>query len=219
MKRSFLSGGLLLLLFCLTAPVRATPNFSGTWLLDKSQSEIHKRRDVEPAGKDAAAKTPAASDAAAKDAATKTPAEAPAAEEKGEIPFDVKIVVEQSDTQLKVTRSISEGGQERSMTNTYDLSGKEITETGPRGGTMVTKASWDGDKLVVSRTRTRKNRDQEIKIEQKQVWSLSADGKTMTIEASVKGPRREQTRKMVYNKGETKPEATPEAKPETKPGR
>jgi hypothetical protein len=200
MKRSIIALGLGLGWLGLgwAVPAEAKPSFSGTWVLDRQRSETRRLPDAEGAGQSDPEKKPAEAGAAA-------------AETQEAASFDVTIVIEQSEAQLKLTRTVSEGADQRSNSTLFDLSGKESTETGPRGATVVSKASWDGDKLVLKSTRTRKARQKEMSIEQTQVWSLSEDGKTLTIEMSFKGPRREQKRKMVYAKAEADPKATPKS--------
>src|SRR5262245_27846397 len=68
-------------------------------------------------------------------------------------PPDSKLVVQQQGTTLKVTRVIAMGTRERSETNTYVADGTDQTRRGYRGET-VTRAAFDGDRLVLTRTHT-----------------------------------------------------------------
>jgi hypothetical protein len=114
--------------------------------------------------------------------------------------MDIQMVVDHQESTLKITRTIGLGDNAKSTTLSIDLSGKETSEVGPRGGTMATKASWDGDKLVVTMTRSRKLPNQQMTVENRQVWTLSKDGKTLTIQRIRKGPRGEKSRTEVYLK-------------------
>ena len=80
---------------------------------------------------------------------------------------------------------------------TYKLDGSETTITGGRGGDAKAKATWDGTKLVITTTRD----FQGTAITMKDVRSLSADGKIMTVESTTMGlPQGGGTRKTVFNK-------------------
>lgn len=147
-------------------------NLSGTWILDKSKSEMPKT-----AGKGGGIGSLMAG-----------------------LDFGVKMVIEQQGATLKVTRIFEAIGQERSHTFTYSTDGKETTYTGPRGGSVISKASWEGDKLVITSTQKLKTRRGEGSMEKKEVWSLSSDGKTLTIDITSKTPKGEQTAKAVFNK-------------------
>jgi hypothetical protein len=218
MKRWIVASSLALvwLFFGFGAVAQAKPNFSGTWALDRERSDLRRHADAEPAAKgDEGKAEPAAGAEDAKQADLDKKKQPAGGDGEGaaEASLDMTLEVAQTDAQLKVTRSLGEGGQQRSISSTFDLSGKETDETGPRGAAVVSTAAWDADKLVLTTTRTRKMREREMKIEQKQVWSLSSDGKTLSIETTMKGPRREQTRKMVFTKSVAKAKAVPKSDP------
>jgi opacity protein-like surface antigen len=75
---------------------------------------------------------------------------------------------------------------------TYKLDGTETEVQMGRGGAAKAKASWEGDKLVIT---TNIDAGGQA-ITQKAVRSLSADGKEMTVETETPAG----TRKQVYTK-------------------
>jgi hypothetical protein len=77
----------------------------------------------------------------------------------------------------------------------YKLDGSESVNEG-RGGQAKSKAHWDGAKLVIETTRD----IQGMSITSKEVRSLSADGKEMTVETNFSTPQGDQTTKQVYTK-------------------
>jgi hypothetical protein len=160
--RIFSAFGALLLTASL---VSATPNFSGTWVLDRAQSQLPQR----PGGAD-------------------------------QTPPDVKMVVEQSDAALTITRTMSRDSQERSHKEKFNLDGSEMKTTGPRGGEAVSRAHWDGDKLVISSTRAMKRGEQDVTIKGERIWSLSPDGRTLTVRSTFDTPRGQQTATAIYTK-------------------
>ena len=163
--------GRLSILLCAFA-LAAAPgkvNFSGTWILDKSQSDFQQLTGVREGagnGQDAS----------------------------------LSMVIEQQGLRLKVTRTLRTEGEEKTETHIYKTDGTETTNTGFRGESVVTKAWWDGDKLVVSSTRTVKVLIKKVTVQSKSVWSLSLDAKTLTIDAVLETPRGEQRMKAVFHR-------------------
>ena len=144
-------------------------NFSGTWILDKSKSDVSQFIGV---GEDAE-KVQHAS---------------------------MTMVVEQEGTSIRVTRIMKTQGDERKEIHTYKIDGNETTNTGFRGETVVARAFWEGDRLVVVSTRTKRVLTKDISAESRGVWSLSPDGKLLTIAAQVNSPRGEQRVRAVFDK-------------------
>ena len=93
--------------------------------------------------------------------------------------------IEQSDSSLDVTtRTTFQGRDEDSKTH-LDLTGKPATNESPMGGPSETISKWDGGKLVTIWTSESAvaGGPKVVRIETR---SVSADGKTMTVE-SVRG--------------------------------
>ena len=78
---------------------------------------------------------------------------------------------------------------------TYKLDGSESVNEG-RGGAATSKAHWDGMKLVIETTRDM----QGMTITSKEVRSLSADGKEMTVETAISTPQGDRNQKQVFTK-------------------
>ena len=78
---------------------------------------------------------------------------------------------------------------------TYKLDGSPSVNEG-RGGQVTSKAKWDGAKIVIETTRDM----QGMSITTKEVRSLSADGKDMTVETAISTPQGDINRKQVYTK-------------------
>ncbi len=84
-------------------------------------------------------------------------------------------VIEHNDPALKIATTADTPQGKQSFTSNYTTDGKEVVnKRGPQE--MKSKLTWDGAKLVVD-SKVNVN-DQDIAI--KSVWSLSADGKTLT---------------------------------------
>jgi hypothetical protein len=99
---------------------------------------------------------------------------------------------------LVLKRKFEFQGQERTFESRHTTDGKENINEGFRGSSVKSKTYWEGTKLVTESVMETPNGTRETK----EVRSLSADGKTMTVETTSKGGFGEGTRKMVYNKKE-----------------
>ena len=171
--KSLMSCALGAVVLIAAAAAHAAPNLTGTWVLDRSQSEMHKPEAPEGKGRRDGGQRGAA---------------------------DAKLIVAQDGNALKVTRAMARDGKERTFTETYTLDAAEHA-TKSRHGSSVTKATYEGDRLVVNRTYTMTTKDGDKQMSRASVWSVSPDGQTLTIETTMQGPRGERQMKTVYQKG------------------
>lgn len=177
-KLLFLAAAVVLFSF---AAFAQKADYSGTWALDAGKSKLDERARIE-----SMTLTVAQTDKELKvETATKRlppPAEAPQGGGRG----------------------MGRGGFGGDGTVTYSLDGKETkTEMdGPMGKTPVAytaKSESDG-KLKLSSSRTINSPMGEAVITTKETWSLSADGKTLTVEREMSTPRGTNQSTMVFAK-------------------
>lgn len=105
------------------------------------------------------------------------------------------MTIEHKDPQLIIKRKFDFQGEERTQEMKYTTDGKPNSNPGFRGNTVKSKTYWDGDRLVTEATRE----TPQGTVETKEIYSLSADGKTLTVEMTrtgASGPGR----KLVYTK-------------------
>jgi hypothetical protein len=112
---------------------------------------------------------------------------------------EMKLTIAQDANTLKVTRSMAREGKERASTETYTLDGTERT-TKAHHGAVVTKALYDGDRLLVNTSHTMTTKEGERQMSRASVWTVSPDGQTLTIETTMQTPRGERQMKTVYQK-------------------
>ena len=96
-----------------------------------------------------------------------------------------------------LTDSYTQSGQMGEMTAEmkYSTDGKETTNS-VRGNEIKSTAKWDGDDLTVASKAQFNGAD--ITFDDR--WSLSSDGKTLTIARHVNSPMGETTQKIVLEK-------------------
>jgi hypothetical protein len=83
----------------------------------------------------------------------------------------------------------------------YLLDGSENTISGGREGNLVYRATWAGDNLIIEGIQKADTPFGPAEMKIQEEWSISADGKILTITTSVSSKAVEdQTRKQVYNK-------------------
>jgi hypothetical protein len=155
-----------LLLVGTVAAAQAQPQLTGTWVLDRAQSQLPTHRGH--AGPDAQAQ-----------------------------PSDVKLLVQQQGNTMKATRMVARGNVERSVAVTYLTDGSEQSHAGRRG-TVVTRAAYEGDRLVVNKTYTKKTEQGDKSMSRESIWTLSPDGKVLTIDTTMRSSRGERTMKAVF---------------------
>lgn len=164
---------------------QAQPQFSGTWTLDRSQSQLpaHEGRHGQGAAPGGQA--------------------APGAQTEQQQPPVIKLTVEQNGSNFKVTRSMARGDRERSFSQSFVADGSERSEQGRRGGTTVSKATLGGDRLVTSSTTTVPGKDGGAAktFSRESTWTVSPDGRTLTIDTVMHTPRGDHNMKTVYLKG------------------
>lgn len=91
-------------------------------------------------------------------------------------------------------------GDRPPMEAKYTLDGKENSNTTGRGST-VSKSKWSGDKLTIEGVRKFSGPNGEMEMPFKEEYSLSADGKALTVTSTTTPPQGEpRTSKQVYNK-------------------
>lgn len=153
---------------------QAQPQFSGTWTLDRSQSQFPARGNKTPDG----------------------------TQSQTQQPPIVKLLVEQNGSNFKVTRSMARDNRERTYTQSFVADGSENTRQGHHGSTTVSKATLGGDRLVTMSTTTMPAKDggQAKSFSRESTWMVSADGRTLTIDTVMHGPRGDRTMKTIYLK-------------------
>jgi len=158
----------LLLLGVGVVAAQAEPQFAGSWVLDRSQSQFPTHEGRDQGRRDDQAQPP-----------------------------EVKLVVEQHGTMLKVTRTMTRGTRERSMTDTLVADGSDQAHQG-YGGTAVTRAAFEGDRLVVTQTHVKKGEQGDRTMSRQSIWTLSPDGRVLTIDTTMHSPRGDRAMKTVY---------------------
>jgi hypothetical protein len=168
----------------LAVSAAAPANFAGTWALDKSKSE-----GLSP-------------QAAAVESLTLT-----VAQDAQQFTIDSKATMgAQPDAAAGGGQG---GGRGRGMglfpqNSSYKLDGTETTADNPggRGGTTAFKATWkDGGKTLELKRVSKFNfQGNDVTATTTEDWTLSADGKTLTIKRTSESPRGTQNSTLVFNK-------------------
>jgi hypothetical protein len=78
------------------------------------------------------------------------------------------------------------------------IDGDEHTGTADGGGTLVYRAVWEGGKLIINGTTKANTPFGSTEIKAREEWSLSEDGKTLTILLTVSTSRGDIKTKQVY---------------------
>jgi len=115
----------------------------------------------------------------------------------GGFPAPQSITQKISHDGLKLTMTIVQKGAQGETTSqlAYTTDGKPVTNK-LQGGESKGSAQWIGDKLMIESSRE----IQGATLTQKDIWTLSSDGKTLTIDSHVTLPNGEFDVKRVFEK-------------------
>src|SRR5829696_770033 len=174
--------------FAISAFAQAKPaDYSGTWTLDIPQSKLDVRTRIESMTM-TVAQTDKELKVTSETKRQAPPADAAAAPAGG----------------AGAGRGAGRGGAGGDGTVVYSLDGKETTiEVDGPNGKMPVKytASLDGGKANLSSSRSfNAGQMGDVTVTTKEVWSLSADGKTLTVVREQSSPRGSNSSTMVFVK-------------------
>lgn len=119
----------------------------------------------------------------------------------GQMPAPEKMerVIDHKDPAIKIKTTQSTPNGDRTTDTAYTLDGKEQKQESPRGVIMYTP-KWEGSIVVIDSKRTMNVQGQTVEITGVERWSLSEDGKTMTVDSKMVAPMGELTMKAVFAK-------------------
>jgi hypothetical protein len=144
----------------------ADPNFSGTWVRDKEQSE--------PLGTFAG----------------------PSIAELQPLDLDIVLSIRQQDGVLEI--STTQDGRPV-FEPSYRL-GEQSTSYGPTGAVITSTATWNSNKLVTEDVARHSSMGRIRESKRMREWSLSADGKVLTVILTSYLQQGTKSRRDVYNR-------------------
>ncbi len=111
----------------------------------------------------------------------------------GKFPAPLSVTRKITYNDPKLVLSTTQTGPQGDVTNslTYTTDGKESVNGDSKGS-----AQWIGDKLMIESSRE----FQGVTLKQKEIWTLSADGKTLTVDSHVSIPNGEFDVKQAFDK-------------------
>jgi hypothetical protein len=117
------------------------------------------------------------------------------------------IVIEQTENELRVAHKTDDAGEGYAgFKQVFMLDGGESVNPGfPAGGEMRSRTSWDKEKLVTLGTQKASGANIASEIVVKQEFSLSKNGKTLTLKTTQSSARGGFTFKQVFVKQTDKP--------------
>ncbi len=117
---------------------------------------------------------------------------------------NLTLTILQSPTSLKIERSWTLSGETQSIQQTFSLDGSENNNTDDTGrGALSSKTRWKGSTLVNEGSQHIALGDREIEARIKQEFSLSKDGKTLTVKTIRQTERGEIVTKQSFKKLQT----------------
>jgi len=119
------------------------------------------------------------------------------------LPLDLTLAIDQSDSQVQITRKFKADGATREVVQRLPLDGTVATNPGALGqGEVQSRAWWKKDKLVHDATPTASQARVESQPKIKEEYYLSDGGKTLTVKTTSSGPRGNYGSKLVFHRPE-----------------
>jgi hypothetical protein len=112
-------------------------------------------------------------------------------------PVTADLVVKQEGSMLQVEKRWSHKPAAQ-IIRTID--GEEHTGAAEGGASLVYRAVWEGDKLIINETTKANTPFGSTEIKTKEEWSLSEDGKILTVVMTAGAAGREIKTKQVYSR-------------------
>jgi len=171
-------------------------NLSGTWILDPSHSKMehtppgtHKLKISIGGG------YPGSPD---ENDGNNFPEEPPG----GRIE-NLTLLIVQTNSEVQTMRQFTIDGLQQAVPQKFALDGSQCINLASDGrGEFVSRTAWKNDKLINSGAQTITMPGQRIEISLKEEYSISKNGKRLTIQTMSATPRGVTTQKQVFNKRE-----------------
>ena len=95
---------------------------------------------------------------------------------------EIKAVIVQSGSEIRITRSYSANGKELSQQIVYFADGRGEKYQSPLTGNLInSKTKWEGKELVTRYSARRAYPGRVIDVDMIEIWKLSQDGNTLTL--------------------------------------
>jgi len=173
-------------------------NLSGTWILDKDKSKIEQNMSSGGGGGmgrgGMGRRYPGGG--------SQGGGRGGGREGTGALQLDSSLVIEHTEDALKVTHKLdSSNAEQQPFIQTFKLDGSEsVNAASATGGEIKTRTSWDKEKLVTLGSQSMSTRSGGAETVLKQEFSLSKDGKTLTVTTTLTTPRGEAKAKEIFTK-------------------
>jgi hypothetical protein len=176
MKRISIVAAICILTIPLLLAAQTDISFNGTWVLDRAKSETNLAIAGGGAG--------------------------PLGGGRGGLPdANLTLIINQTDKAVEVIRKAERNGKETTITQTFVLDGSPTKNPlSIMMGESTTKSSLKKGKLVNLSTQTLQTQMGEMTIDTREEFSLSKDGRVLTINTTRTTQLGDMTTKQVFNK-------------------
>jgi hypothetical protein len=123
--------------------------------------------------------------------------------ERGPRGASVKLAINQEGNNMSIERTNQrQGGEEMTSTDKYTLDGKECENPAFRDNVRKSTVTWSDDKksLTITSKMVFEREGQQMEIVTTEVFTLSSDKKSLTIDYTSKSARGERKNTFVYDK-------------------
>jgi hypothetical protein len=177
-----------------TAAAEKSINFSGTWAINPKETTVNQTSpEIRKFSISMGSVTPSGSEA-----------NHPQASPQNTLPKSLEAVtlqILQTENEIQTIRQFSDSGQERPVIQKFKFDGSQCLNVASSGqGEFASRSSWKNNKLIHSGSLTAFQREQRVEYYVKEEYSLSKNGKKLTIKTTATGPYGVTTTKQVYTR-------------------
>lgn len=165
----------------MAAAAEKSIDFSGTWTLDPTQSQVDqispelKKLDVSSSGK-----YPSVTET--------TQQQMPISDAYPISSNASTLQISQTADEIQIIRQFPEWGQERTIIQKFKFDGSQCLNIASNGrGEFASRSSWKNNKLIHSGSQTVFQREQRVESYVQEEYSLSKNGKKLTIKTMATG--------------------------------
>ncbi len=117
---------------------------------------------------------------------------------------NLTLQIVQTENEVQTTRKFTVDGEEKTISQKFALNGSQSSNPASNGrGDFVSTSTWKDGKLINSGTQTVTMRERSNDVPVKEEYSLSKDGKILTIKTTRTTQRGNTSFKQVFDRQET----------------
>jgi hypothetical protein len=167
-------------------------DFSGTWDLDPESTQTNLTTPELRSIKMSVGTAPP-------NVEESSPAQTIPQDKIPKVPEEVSLQILQTENEIQAIRRFADRGQERTVIQKFKLDGSQCLNVASNGrGEFTSRSNWKKNKLIHSGSQINFQQEQRVESYVTEEYSLSKNGKKLSIKTTATGPKGVTTTKQTY---------------------